>query len=227
MIADIAAISSNAGMVGVRFLESTAMPSGNFTPVNQETNRDAQSDLQRPQAMEHRGYTGVSFVDEESESPLHGHVIGLRDVITFQGDSVAGADSIVLCDFAQRSTWNSCKSLGRSPEKPCSGRFLLRNPASPSRLSNGSSRSREMEYHRLRLAIESVLSLETASKRFDQQRAPHKKRPRVNTRQGYQLPGLPSLSGKDTRTAKPGVPRRSPRHQKVVPETMRRWKREE
>jgi predicted HicB family RNase H-like nuclease len=100
------------------------MPSGLYSS-EPETNRDAQSDLQRPQAMEHRGYTGVSFVDEESES-LYGHVIGLRDVITFQGDSVAELtqsfrDSVD--DYLE-----FCKSLGRSPEKPYSGRFLLRIP---------------------------------------------------------------------------------------------------
>ena len=77
------------------------------------------------QAMEHRGYTGVSFVDEESES-LYGHVIGLRDVITFQGDSVAELSQSFrdsVDDYLE-----FCQSLGRSPEKPYSGRFLLRIP---------------------------------------------------------------------------------------------------
>ncbi len=75
--------------------------------------------------MEYKGYTGIPFIDEESES-LYGHVIGLRDVITFQGDTFAELaqsfrDSVdEYLDF--------CTSLGRSPEKPFSGRLLLRIP---------------------------------------------------------------------------------------------------
>ena len=38
--------------------------------------------------MKYKSYTGVVEFDEES-STLFGHVIGLRDGITFQGDSVA------------------------------------------------------------------------------------------------------------------------------------------
>ncbi len=78
--------------------------------------------------MEYKGYTGIPFIDEESES-LYGHVIGLRDVITFHGDNFAELtqsfrDSVDdYMDF--------CKSLGRSPEKPFSGRFLLRIPPEP------------------------------------------------------------------------------------------------
>ena len=59
--------------------------------------------------MEYKGYTGIPFIDEESES-LYGHVIGLRDVITFHGDNVAELtqsfrDSVdEYLDF--------CKSLG-------------------------------------------------------------------------------------------------------------------
>ncbi len=73
--------------------------------------------------MEYKGYTGIPFIDEESES-LYGHVIGLRDVITFQGETIAELaqsfrDSVdEYLDF--------CESLGRSPERPFSGRFMLR-----------------------------------------------------------------------------------------------------
>ena len=38
--------------------------------------------------MKYKGYTGVVEFDEESGSLYRG-VIGLRDVITFQGESVA------------------------------------------------------------------------------------------------------------------------------------------
>jgi predicted HicB family RNase H-like nuclease len=140
----------------------TPMPSGLYSS-EPETNRDAQSDLQRPQAMEHRGYTGVSFVDEESES-LYGHVIGLRDVITFQGDSVAELtqsfrDSVD--DYLE-----FCQSLGRSPEKPYSGRFLLRIPPALHRALSNAAEKTGVSINSL---IESILESAT-----------HKKRPRVN-----------------------------------------------
>lgn len=63
--------------------------------------------------------------DEEAKI-FHGEVVGLRDVITFQGTSVdeleqAFRDSVdEYLDF--------CKELGRAPEKPFSGKLMLRLP---------------------------------------------------------------------------------------------------
>ena len=73
--------------------------------------------------MKYKGYTGVVEFDEESGT-LFGHVIGLRDFITFQGDSVAEVtqafhDSVdVYLEL--------CAERGESPEKPYSGQFVLR-----------------------------------------------------------------------------------------------------
>jgi predicted HicB family RNase H-like nuclease len=73
--------------------------------------------------MKYKGYTGVVEFDEESSS-LYGRVIGLRDVITFQGDSVAEVtrafhDSVD--DYLE-----FCAKRGRTPDKPYSGQFVLR-----------------------------------------------------------------------------------------------------
>jgi len=73
--------------------------------------------------MKYKGYTGIVEFDEESEV-LFGRVIGLRDVITFEGESVAEViqafhDSVdVYLEF--------CAERGESPEKPYSGQFVLR-----------------------------------------------------------------------------------------------------
>ena len=73
--------------------------------------------------MQYKGYTGLIEVDEEA-GVLFGRVIGLRDVITFQGTTVAEAhkafeESVdVYLDF--------CAGRGEAPEKPYSGRFLVR-----------------------------------------------------------------------------------------------------
>jgi predicted HicB family RNase H-like nuclease len=73
--------------------------------------------------LKYKGYTGVVEFDGES-GVLFGRVIGLRDVITFQGDSVtevtqAFRDSVD--DYLE-----FCESRSESPEKPFSGNFVLR-----------------------------------------------------------------------------------------------------
>lgn len=75
--------------------------------------------------MNYKGYHGQVNYDEEAKL-FHGEVVGLRDVITFQGTSVdeleqAFKDSIdEYLDF--------CKELNRAPEKPFSGKLMLRLP---------------------------------------------------------------------------------------------------
>src|SRR6185295_1276239 len=75
--------------------------------------------------MKYKGYIGHVTYDEEAKI-FHGEVIGLKDVITFQGTSVkelekAFHDSIDdYLDF--------CKQLKKEPEKPFSGKVLLRIP---------------------------------------------------------------------------------------------------
>lgn len=76
-------------------------------------------------AMKYKGYQGQVTYDEDAKL-FHGEVVGLRDVVTFQGTSVdeleqAFKDSVdEYLDF--------CKELGRTPEKPFSGNLLLRLP---------------------------------------------------------------------------------------------------
>ncbi len=73
--------------------------------------------------MKYKGYSGIVEFDEEAHI-FHGEVIGLKDVITFQGRSVdelehAMADSI---DFY--ISW--CEERGKEPEKPYSGKLMVR-----------------------------------------------------------------------------------------------------
>jgi predicted HicB family RNase H-like nuclease len=73
--------------------------------------------------MKYKGYTGVVEFDEES-SVLFGRVVGLRDVITFQGDSVA--EVIQAFHDSVDDYLEFCAERGKSPEKPYSGQFILR-----------------------------------------------------------------------------------------------------
>lgn len=73
--------------------------------------------------MEYKGYIGAVEYDEEAEI-LHGEVLNLKDVITFQAKSVselreAFQDSVD--DYLE-----FCASRGEEPEKPFSGKFMVR-----------------------------------------------------------------------------------------------------
>lgn len=75
--------------------------------------------------MEYKGYVGKVDFDDEA-GIFHGEVINTRDVITFQGTTVdeirqAFHDSVE--DYLE-----FCKQLGHEPEKPFTGKFMLRLP---------------------------------------------------------------------------------------------------
>jgi predicted HicB family RNase H-like nuclease len=73
--------------------------------------------------MHHKGYVGVLRVDQDA-GVLRGKVINTRDTITFQGKTVEEATAAFhdsVDDYLE-----FCESLGESPEKPFSGRFVVR-----------------------------------------------------------------------------------------------------
>ncbi len=73
--------------------------------------------------MEYKGYLGqVDFND--AAGIFHGEVVNMRDVVTFQGPTVdilrqAFRDSVD--DYLE---W--CAERGKAPEKPFSGKFVVR-----------------------------------------------------------------------------------------------------
>jgi predicted HicB family RNase H-like nuclease len=73
--------------------------------------------------MKYKGYSGVVTLDEE-RGILFGRVVGLRDVITFQGTSVA--EAIQAFHDSVDDYLEFCAQRGESPEKPYSGRFIVR-----------------------------------------------------------------------------------------------------
>lgn len=73
--------------------------------------------------MTHKGYEAVVAYDEEAEL-FHGEVINLRDVITFQGKSVAELKQAFAASVADYLAF--CKERGEEPEKPYSGQFVVR-----------------------------------------------------------------------------------------------------
>ncbi len=75
--------------------------------------------------LKYKGYTGHAEFDDEAVL-FHGEVLDLRDVITFQGTSV---------EELEREFRNSiddylefCEERSEEPDRPFSGRLMLRLP---------------------------------------------------------------------------------------------------
>jgi predicted HicB family RNase H-like nuclease len=75
--------------------------------------------------MQHRGYTARIEFDER-DSIFVGRALGLRSIISFHGETVAQLRSeleAAVDDFLQ-----DCQAQGIKPEKPASGKLMLRVP---------------------------------------------------------------------------------------------------
>lgn len=75
--------------------------------------------------MKYKGYIGHVEYDDEAKI-FHGEVMGLRDIITFQGKSVAELEQAFRDSVDDYLNW--CKERGEKPERTFSGTFNLRIP---------------------------------------------------------------------------------------------------
>lgn len=76
--------------------------------------------------MKYKGYVAEVSFDSDA-SIFHGEVIGLKDVITFQGKSVDELKKAFKDSVNDYLTW--CKERNEKPEKTYSGEIRLRmNP---------------------------------------------------------------------------------------------------
>ena len=73
--------------------------------------------------MEYKGYIGKVEFDPDAKM-LHGEVIGIRDVVTFQGLSVKEIEKAFHESVDDYLAF--CTERGETPNKPFSGQFLLR-----------------------------------------------------------------------------------------------------
>src|ERR1700722_18025959 len=75
--------------------------------------------------MKYKGYTGHVEYDDEIKI-FHGEVVGIKDVVTFQGrtvDEIEQAFKDSIDDYLE-----FCAKKKRTPEKPFSGNLMLRLP---------------------------------------------------------------------------------------------------
>lgn len=73
--------------------------------------------------MTYKGYEAIVEYDEDAEL-FHGEVLNLRDVITFQGQSVAELKQAFAGSIEDYLAF--CMERGEEPEKPYSGQFVVR-----------------------------------------------------------------------------------------------------
>ncbi len=73
--------------------------------------------------IEYKGYTGV-FEFDASIDAFHGRVLGLQDVVTFEGSSVEE----LRCEMEEsvEDYLELCAEVGKDPERPYRGEFLVR-----------------------------------------------------------------------------------------------------
>ena len=73
--------------------------------------------------IEYKGYIG-QFSYEPGDEAFHGIVLGLRDVIHFQGTCVDELKQSLAESVDDYLAW--CQAEGVAPEKPYTGRFIVR-----------------------------------------------------------------------------------------------------
>ena len=73
--------------------------------------------------MSYKGYIArIEYSDEDAA--FVGHIAGIRDVVGFHGESVNELRSAF--EEAVDDYLETCEKLGRPPQKPYSGKLLLR-----------------------------------------------------------------------------------------------------
>lgn len=75
--------------------------------------------------MNYNGYAAkIEYSDEDD--CFVGHIAGINDIVGFHGDSVS--ELHVAFEEAVDDYLQTCEKLGKKPQKPYSGRVLLRIP---------------------------------------------------------------------------------------------------
>ena len=73
--------------------------------------------------MEYKGYTAKVEFDDEADI-FHGEVIGIKDVVTFQGNTARELKKVFRESVDDYLSF--CKERGEDPDKPFTGKFLVR-----------------------------------------------------------------------------------------------------
>jgi predicted HicB family RNase H-like nuclease len=75
--------------------------------------------------MQYKGYAArIEYSDEDG--CFVGHIAGIRDIVGFHGESVE--ELRAAFEEAVDDYWETCEKVGRSPQRPYSGKVMLRIP---------------------------------------------------------------------------------------------------
>ncbi len=75
--------------------------------------------------LEHKGYFG-SVEYSADDNVLHGRILNIRDIVTYEGQAVGDLKENFI--QAVEGYLRMCAELNQEPNKPASGRFLVRIP---------------------------------------------------------------------------------------------------
>ncbi len=73
--------------------------------------------------IEYKGYTAKVEFDDEAEI-FHGEVIGIKDVVTFQGKTAKKLKKVFRESVDDYLAF--CEERGEAPDKPFTGKFVVR-----------------------------------------------------------------------------------------------------
>lgn len=73
----------------------------------------------------YKGYVG-SIEFSEEDMVFHGRILGINDIVTFEAETPKGLVEAFHDSVDDYLDW--CAELGHAPEKPHSGRILVRVP---------------------------------------------------------------------------------------------------
>ncbi len=75
------------------------------------------------ETIDYRGFTGTAEVDLD-RGVCRGKLLFINDLVTYESDSVSGLKAEFQA--AVEDYLETCKSLGREPQRPCGGQFNVR-----------------------------------------------------------------------------------------------------
>ena len=76
-------------------------------------------------SLSYKGYTARIEFSSEDDCFI-GHIAGVNDVVGFHAETVV--DLKIACEEAVEDYLDTCNKVGKSPQRPYSGKLMLRMP---------------------------------------------------------------------------------------------------
>ena len=100
--------------------------------------------------LKYKGYAGTVDVDPEARI-LHGTVLGIRDVVTFEAKTPRSIEKAFRDSVDDYLAF--CEEEGKDPDRPYSGRLVLRMPGELHRKLDILARAHHTSINQLAVAM--------------------------------------------------------------------------